>query len=148
VSYVKRICAGGGFEWLHPPLGRGRRFRSWIEPDGFAISWQGFPSRSDSKVRRYVANSECAAAFELTAGAPAIRGGGVEFSSVTVEDRADLDRMAPGVADAIARGGRRRSGLRTFGFQPRRERCRDARWKISFRSDWSSFCCLHNLVPI
>jgi hypothetical protein len=28
----------------------------------------------------------------------------VEISSVTVEDRADLDRMAPGVAEAIARG--------------------------------------------
>jgi len=28
----------------------------------------------------------------------------VEVSSVTVEDRAELDHMAPGVADAIARG--------------------------------------------
>jgi hypothetical protein len=28
----------------------------------------------------------------------------VEISSVVVEDRAALDRMAPGVADAIARG--------------------------------------------
>jgi len=28
----------------------------------------------------------------------------VEISSVTVEDRAQLDHMAPGVADAIARG--------------------------------------------
>jgi hypothetical protein len=28
----------------------------------------------------------------------------VEISSVTVEDRAELDRMASGVADAIARG--------------------------------------------
>src|SRR5437667_302079 len=36
-----------------------------------------------------------------TTAAPAIA---VEVSSVTVEDRADLDRMAPGVADAIARG--------------------------------------------
>src|ERR1700694_1938034 len=36
-----------------------------------------------------------------TTAAPAIA---VEISSVTVEDRADLDRMAPGVADAIARG--------------------------------------------
>src|ERR1700694_4059454 len=36
-----------------------------------------------------------------TTAAPAIA---VEISSVTVEDRADLDRMAPGVAEAIARG--------------------------------------------
>jgi len=36
-----------------------------------------------------------------TTAAPAIA---VEVSSVVVNDRADLDRMAPGVADAIARG--------------------------------------------
>jgi N-acetylmuramoyl-L-alanine amidase len=36
-----------------------------------------------------------------TTAAPAIA---VEISSVTVEDRAELDRMAPGVADAIVRG--------------------------------------------
>ncbi len=36
-----------------------------------------------------------------TTAAPAIA---VEISSVVVEDRNDLDRMAPGVADAIARG--------------------------------------------
>jgi len=36
-----------------------------------------------------------------TTAAPAIA---VEVSSVVVEDRAELDRMAPGVADAIARG--------------------------------------------
>jgi N-acetylmuramoyl-L-alanine amidase len=36
-----------------------------------------------------------------TTAAPAIA---VEISSVTVENRADLDRMAPGVADSIARG--------------------------------------------
>jgi N-acetylmuramoyl-L-alanine amidase len=36
-----------------------------------------------------------------TTAAPAIA---VEISSVSVDDRADLDRMAPGVADAIARG--------------------------------------------
>jgi N-acetylmuramoyl-L-alanine amidase len=36
-----------------------------------------------------------------TTAAPAIA---VEISSVVVEDRADLDRMAPGVADAIAAG--------------------------------------------
>ncbi len=36
-----------------------------------------------------------------TTAAPAIA---VEVSSVSVEDRGDLDRMAPGVADAIAQG--------------------------------------------
>jgi N-acetylmuramoyl-L-alanine amidase len=36
-----------------------------------------------------------------TTAAPAIA---VELSSVAVEDRAELDRMAPGVAEAIARG--------------------------------------------
>jgi len=36
-----------------------------------------------------------------TTAAPAIA---VEVSSISVEDREDLDRMAPGVADAIARG--------------------------------------------
>jgi N-acetylmuramoyl-L-alanine amidase len=36
-----------------------------------------------------------------TTAAPAIA---VEISSVTVNDRADLDRMAPGVAEAISRG--------------------------------------------
>jgi N-acetylmuramoyl-L-alanine amidase len=36
-----------------------------------------------------------------TTAAPAIA---VEISSVVIEDRADLDRMAPGVADSIATG--------------------------------------------
>jgi N-acetylmuramoyl-L-alanine amidase len=36
-----------------------------------------------------------------TTAAPAIA---VEISSVAVENRAELDRMAPGIADAIARG--------------------------------------------
>jgi N-acetylmuramoyl-L-alanine amidase len=36
-----------------------------------------------------------------TTAAPAIA---VEVSSVSVDDHAELDRMAPGVADAIARG--------------------------------------------
>jgi len=36
-----------------------------------------------------------------TTAAPAIA---VEISSIVVEDRSELDRMAPGIADAIARG--------------------------------------------
>jgi len=46
--------------------------------------------------------AQAAAVRQLrTTAAPAIA---VEVSSVSVEDRAELDRMAPGVADAIARG--------------------------------------------
>jgi N-acetylmuramoyl-L-alanine amidase len=46
--------------------------------------------------------AQAAAVRQLrTTAAPAIA---VEISSVSVEDRGDLDRMAPGVADAIARG--------------------------------------------
>ena len=48
------------------------------------------------------ATAQAASVRQLrTTAAPAIA---VEISSVTVEDRAELDRMAPGVADAIARG--------------------------------------------
>jgi N-acetylmuramoyl-L-alanine amidase len=46
--------------------------------------------------------AQAAAVRQLrTTAAPAIA---VEVSSVTVENRNDLDRMAPGVADAIAKG--------------------------------------------
>jgi N-acetylmuramoyl-L-alanine amidase len=48
------------------------------------------------------ANVQTASVRQLrTTAAPAIA---VEISSVTVDDRAQLDHMAPGVADAIARG--------------------------------------------
>jgi N-acetylmuramoyl-L-alanine amidase len=48
------------------------------------------------------ATAQAASVRQLrTTAAPAIA---VEISSVTVEDRAQLDHMAPGVADAIARG--------------------------------------------
>lgn len=47
-------------------------------------------------------NAQVAAVRQLrTTAAPAIA---VEVSSVAVDDRGQLDRMAPGVADAIARG--------------------------------------------
>jgi N-acetylmuramoyl-L-alanine amidase len=46
--------------------------------------------------------AQAAAVRQLrTTAAPAIA---VEVSSVSVDERAELDRMAPGVADAIARG--------------------------------------------
>src|SRR6266850_301323 len=67
------------------------------------ISSTGLPGT----VRVYV-NSDLAAVMEANglipwdrAAAPAIA---VEISSIVVEDRAELDRMGPGVADAIARG--------------------------------------------
>ena len=48
------------------------------------------------------ASAQTASVRQLrTTAAPAIA---VEVSSVTVEDRAELDHMAPGVADAVARG--------------------------------------------
>jgi N-acetylmuramoyl-L-alanine amidase len=47
-------------------------------------------------------NAQAAAIRQLrTTAAPAIA---VELASVSVQDRADLDRMMPGVGDAIARG--------------------------------------------
>ena len=47
-------------------------------------------------------NAQTASVRQLrTTAAPAIA---VELSSVSVQDRGDLDRMMPGVADAIARG--------------------------------------------
>ena len=48
------------------------------------------------------ASAQTASVRQLrTTAAPAIA---VEVSSVTVEDRAELDHMAPGIADAVARG--------------------------------------------
>ena len=73
-----------------PFLPLSRRFGDLVQ--GFlAQRFKGSPS-----------SAQVAAVRQLrTTAAPAIA---VEVSSVTVEDRAQLDRMAPGVADAIARG--------------------------------------------
>jgi N-acetylmuramoyl-L-alanine amidase len=56
-----------------------------------AIKFRGSPSMAQVSAIRQL----------RTTAAPAIA---VEISSVSVKDRADLDRMIPGVADAIARG--------------------------------------------
>ena len=56
-----------------------------------AVRFRGSPSSAQASAIRQL----------RTTAAPAIA---VEISSVSVNDRADLDRMAPGVADAIARG--------------------------------------------
>jgi len=60
---------------------------------------QGFVGQ---RFRGSPSTAQVAAVRQLrTTAAPAIA---VEISSVAVADRADLDRMAPGIADAIARG--------------------------------------------
>jgi N-acetylmuramoyl-L-alanine amidase len=73
-----------------PFLGLSRSFGDFVQ--GFlAQRFKGSPETAQTANVRQL----------RTTAAPAIA---VEISSVTVEDRADLDRMAPGVAEAIARG--------------------------------------------
>jgi N-acetylmuramoyl-L-alanine amidase len=73
-----------------PFLGLSRTFGDLVQ--GFlAQRFKGSPETAQTASVRQL----------RTTAAPAIA---VELSSVTVEDRAELDRMAPGVADAIARG--------------------------------------------
>jgi N-acetylmuramoyl-L-alanine amidase len=73
-----------------PFLGLSRTFGDFVQ--GFlAQRFKGSPETSQVATVRQL----------RTTAAPAIA---VEISSVVVENRADLDRMAPGVADAIARG--------------------------------------------
>jgi N-acetylmuramoyl-L-alanine amidase len=73
-----------------PFLGLSRKFGDLVQ--GYlAQRFKGSPDAAQTASVRQL----------RTTAAPAIA---VEISSVTVEDRADLDRMAPGVADAIARG--------------------------------------------
>ena len=73
-----------------PFLGLSRTFGDLVQ--GFlAQRFKGSPETSQTASVRQL----------RTIAAPAIA---VEISSVIVEDRAELDRMAPGVADAIARG--------------------------------------------
>jgi N-acetylmuramoyl-L-alanine amidase len=65
----------------------------------FADLVQGFLSQ---RFKGSPSASQTAAVRQLrTTAAPAIA---VEVSSVAVDDRGELDRMAPGIADAIARG--------------------------------------------
>ena len=73
-----------------PFLGLSRKFGDLVQ--GFLFQrFKGSPDAAQTASVRQL----------RTTAAPAIA---VEISSVTVENRADLDRMAPGVADAIARG--------------------------------------------
>lgn len=73
-----------------PFLGLSHRFADLVQ-GLLAQRFKGSPDTAQSASVRQL----------RTTAAPAIA---VEISSVTVNDRADLDRMAPGVADAIARG--------------------------------------------
>jgi N-acetylmuramoyl-L-alanine amidase len=73
-----------------PFLGLSRTFGDLVQ--GFlAQRFKGSPDAAQTASVRQL----------RTTAAPAIA---VEICSVTVEDRAELDRMAPGVADAITRG--------------------------------------------
>jgi N-acetylmuramoyl-L-alanine amidase len=73
-----------------PFLGLSKKFGDLVQ----AMLLQRFKGSPDA--------AQTAAVRQLrTTAAPAIA---VEISSIVVEDRAELDRMGPGVADAIARG--------------------------------------------
>jgi len=73
-----------------PFLGLSRKFGDLVQ----GVLTQRFKGSPDT--------AQTASVRQLrTTAAPAIA---VEISSVTVNDRADLDRMAPGVAEAISRG--------------------------------------------
>jgi N-acetylmuramoyl-L-alanine amidase len=73
-----------------PFLGLSRKYGDLVQA-ALAQRFKGSPDTAQNASVRQL----------RTTAAPAIA---VEISSVTVNDRADLDRMAPGVADAIARG--------------------------------------------
>src|ERR1700687_3325241 len=73
-----------------PFLGLSRKFGDLVQGQ-LAQRFKGSPDASQSAAVRQL----------RTTAAPAIA---VEISSIVVDDRAQLDRMAPGVADGIARG--------------------------------------------
>jgi N-acetylmuramoyl-L-alanine amidase len=73
-----------------PFLGLSRKLGDLVQGQ-LAQRFKGSPSVAQTAAVRQL----------RTTAAPAIA---VEVSSVSVDDRAELDRMAPGVADAIARG--------------------------------------------
>lgn len=73
-----------------PYLSLSRRLGDLVAAQ-LAVRFKGSPSAARTAAVRQL----------RTTAAPAIA---VEISSVLVEDRVDLERMAPGVADAVARG--------------------------------------------
>ena len=91
--------ANGFIPWERaqaPFLGLSRKFGDLVQ-GMLAQRFKGSPDTAQTSSVRQL----------RTTAAPAIA---VEVSSVTVNDRADLDRMAPGIADAIVRG--------TMAFKP------------------------------
>ena len=87
------VATGGVIGWDHaqaPYVTLSRRFGDAVQGQ-LAQRFQGSPNNSQSATIRQL----------RTTAAPAIA---VELASVSVQDRADLDRMMPGVGDAIARG--------------------------------------------
>jgi len=73
-----------------PFLALSHKLGDFVQGD-LAVRFKGSPGSAQTAAIRQL----------RTTAAPAIA---VEISSVSVNDRFDLDRMAPGVADAIARG--------------------------------------------
>jgi N-acetylmuramoyl-L-alanine amidase len=87
------VATGGVIGWDHaqaPYVTLSRRFGDAVQGQ-LAQRFKGSPNNSQGATIRQL----------RTTAAPAIA---VELASVSVQDRADLDRMMPGVGDAIARG--------------------------------------------
>jgi N-acetylmuramoyl-L-alanine amidase len=96
--YVNSNLAGGReanglIPWdraQYPFLGLSHKFGDLVQGN-LAQRFKGSPGSAQASAIRQL----------RTTAAPAIA---VEISSVSVDDRVELDRMAPGVADAVARG--------------------------------------------
>lgn len=87
------VATGGVVGWDRaqaPYVTLSRKFGDAVQGQ-LAQRFKGSPNNSQSATIRQL----------RTTAAPAIA---VELASVSVQDRADLDRMMPGVGDAIARG--------------------------------------------
>jgi len=88
-----RANAGGVLNWDYAQasyVGLSRKFGDAVQGQ-LAQRFKGSPSTVQTASVRQL----------RTTAAPAIA---VELSSVSVQDRRDLDKMMPGVADAVARG--------------------------------------------
>jgi N-acetylmuramoyl-L-alanine amidase len=87
------VATGGVIGWDRaqaPYVTLSRKFADAVQGQ-LTQRFKGSPNNSQSATIRQL----------RTTAAPAIA---VELASVSVQDRADLDRMMPGVGDAIARG--------------------------------------------
>ncbi len=87
------MATGGILSWEHaqaPYVSLSRKFADAVQGQ-LAQRFKGSPNNSQTATIRQL----------RTTAAPAIA---VEICSVSVQDRADLDRMMPSVGDAIARG--------------------------------------------